>query len=77
MDQFFAEFGVDVLKLAFQIVNFLIVLYLLNRFLFKPVLARLDERKSKIEKGLEDAEHHEGLDVPPERATAGSAPEAA
>ena len=56
MAQFFAEFSVDVLKLAFQIINFLIVLYLLNRFLFKPVLARLDERKSKIEKGLEDAE---------------------
>ncbi|HEX2193622.1 MAG TPA: F0F1 ATP synthase subunit B [Candidatus Limnocylindria bacterium] len=56
MVEFFNEFGVDVWKLAFQIVNFLLLLYLLNRFLFKPLLARLDERKERIEKGLEDAE---------------------
>ena len=56
MTQFFDAFGVDVLKLAFQIVNFLLLLWLLNRFLFKPLMGRLDERKEKIEKGLEDAE---------------------
>lgn len=56
MGEFFAAFQVDLLKLTFQVVNFLILLYLLNRFLFKPVLARLDERSAKIEKGLEDAE---------------------
>ena len=53
---FFEAFGVDVLKLAFQIINFLLILYLLNRFLFKRVLALLDERQEKIAKGLEDAE---------------------
>jgi F-type H+-transporting ATPase subunit b len=56
MTEFFDAFGVDVFKLAFQIVNFLLLLWLLNRFLFKPLMARLDERKEKIEKGLEDAE---------------------
>jgi F-type H+-transporting ATPase subunit b len=56
MGAFFDAFQVDVWKLAFQVINFLILLYLLNRFLFKPVLARLDERSSKISKGLEDAE---------------------
>jgi F-type H+-transporting ATPase subunit b len=56
MGEFFGAFGVDVWKLAFQVINFLILLFLLNRFLFKPVLARLDERSSKISKGLEDAE---------------------
>ena len=56
MGAFFDAFSVDVWKLGFQIVNFLLLLYLLNRFLFKPVLARLDERSSKIAKGLEDAE---------------------
>ena len=54
--QFFDAFGVDVFKLAFQIVNFLLLLYLLNRFLFKRVLAMLDERQQRIAKGLEDAE---------------------
>jgi F-type H+-transporting ATPase subunit b len=56
MGAFFDAFQVDVWKLAFQVINFLILLFLLNRFLFKPVLARLDERSAKISKGLEDAE---------------------
>lgn len=53
---FFDAFGVDVPKLLFQVINFLLLLYLLNRFLFKPVLALLDERQRRIGKGLEDAE---------------------
>jgi F-type H+-transporting ATPase subunit b len=53
---FFDAFGVDVLKLAFQIINFLLILYLLNRFVFRRVLALLDERQERIAKGLEDAE---------------------
>lgn len=53
---FFDAFGVDLFKLAFQIINFLLILYLLNRFLFKRVLGLLDERQAKIAKGLEDAE---------------------
>jgi F-type H+-transporting ATPase subunit b len=52
---FFEAFGVDVFKLGFQIVNFLILLFLLNRFLFKPVLRRIDERQGTLSKGLEDA----------------------
>ena len=55
MGAFFEAFSVDVWKLGFQIANFLILLFLLNRFLFKPVLARLDERGAKIGQGLEDA----------------------
>jgi F-type H+-transporting ATPase subunit b len=53
---FFGAFGVDLFKLAFQIVNFLLVLYLLNRFLFKRVLALIDERSARIAKGLEEAD---------------------
>ncbi|CAN5470707.1 F0F1 ATP synthase subunit B [soil metagenome] len=56
MLEFFNAFQVDLLRLVFQVVNFLVLLYLLNRFLFKPVLGRLDERSTKISKGLEDAE---------------------
>ena len=55
MGEFFNAFSVDGWKLGFQIVNFLILLYLLNRFLFKPVLARLDERQTTIREGLENA----------------------
>jgi F-type H+-transporting ATPase subunit b len=53
---FFGAFGVDLFKLAFQIINFLLILYLLNRFLFRRVLTLLDERQERISKGLEDAE---------------------
>jgi F-type H+-transporting ATPase subunit b len=53
---FFEAFGVDIWKLGFQIVNFLLLLYLLNRFLFKRVLRMLDDRQSRISQGLEDAE---------------------
>ncbi len=53
---FFGAFGVDLFKLAFQIVNFLLVLYLLNRFLFRRVLALIDERSARIAKGLEEAD---------------------
>ena len=53
---FFGAFGVDLFKLAFQIINFLLVLYLLNRFVFKRVLALMDERQARIAKGLEQAE---------------------
>jgi F-type H+-transporting ATPase subunit b len=53
---FFGAFGVDLFKLAFQIINFLLVLYMLNRFLFPRVLALIDERQARIAKGLEQAE---------------------
>src|ERR687896_207872 len=49
--EFFEAFGVDLPKLIFQI-----VIFLLNRFLFKRVFALLDERQTRISKGLEDAE---------------------
>ena len=55
MAAFFEAFGVDAWKLAFQIVNFLILLFLLNRYLFPRVMRRIDERQSTLSKGLEDA----------------------
>jgi F-type H+-transporting ATPase subunit b len=56
MGEFFEAFSVDLPKLAFQVINFLLLLYLANRFLFKRVLGLIDERNTRIEKGLEDAE---------------------
>jgi len=49
-------FDVNLVGLVFQVINFLLLLFLLNRFLFKPLLARMDERSAKIGQGLEDAE---------------------
>ncbi len=36
-------------------INFLIILFILNKFVFKKVLKTVDERKSLITKGLDDA----------------------
>ncbi len=50
------RFGLDPVQLAAQLVNFLIIAFLLWRFLLKPLLATMDARKAKIAKGLDDAE---------------------
>src|SRR3989338_5144691 len=50
------KFGFDPIMLAAQIVNFLIILYLLKRFLYKPVFKILKERQDKIEEGIKQTE---------------------
>ena len=54
--EFFNAFRVDVPTLLFQIINFLLLLWVLNRLLFSRVVKMLDERGKRISKGLEDAE---------------------
>lgn len=56
MGSLIEAFDINLVGLAFQVLNFLLLLYVLNRLLFKPLLARMDERSAKISKGLEDAE---------------------
>ncbi len=48
--------GIDWRLLIAQLINFLILVLVLYKFLYKPVLKMLDGRKEKIEKGLRDAE---------------------
>jgi F-type H+-transporting ATPase subunit b len=50
------DFGISVPFLLAQIVNFLIVAFILWKFAFKPVLATLDERQRKIADGLRYAD---------------------
>ncbi|OGH42297.1 MAG: ATP synthase F0 subunit B [Candidatus Levybacteria bacterium RIFCSPLOWO2_02_FULL_36_8b] len=50
------NFGLDPVFLGAQIVNFLIILYLLRRFLYKPVFQMLKKRASEIKEGLEKTE---------------------
>ncbi len=51
-----SKLGIDGKLLLAQIVNFLVLLFILRRFAYKPVLAMLEKRSNKIEKGLKDAE---------------------
>jgi F-type H+-transporting ATPase subunit b len=47
---------IDWFTVAAQAVNFLILVWLLKRFLYKPVLAAIDQREKRIETQLRDAE---------------------
>jgi F-type H+-transporting ATPase subunit b len=40
-----------------QLINFLVVVFILKMILYKPLQKMLNERKNKIEKGLQDAEN--------------------
>ena len=50
------KFGLDPVLLAAQVVNFLIIAWILNRFLIRPLMANMKARREKIAQGLEDAE---------------------
>jgi len=50
------NFGFNWILFVAQIVNFLIIYWLLKKFLYKPVLKLLEERKNKIAAGIKDAE---------------------
>jgi F-type H+-transporting ATPase subunit b len=52
----FGKFGIEWKLVLAQAINFFIVAFLLWRFAFKPVMATLDERQSKIAEGLQFAE---------------------
>ncbi len=47
---------IDWFTVVAQIVNFLILVWLLKRFLYKPILDALDAREKKIAKELADAD---------------------
>jgi F-type H+-transporting ATPase subunit b len=50
------RFGLDPILLSAQVVNFLIIAWILNRFLIRPLMANMKARREKIALGLEDAE---------------------
>lgn len=54
--EIFHTFGIDWRLLLIQAVNFGVLMLALWAFLYKPLLKLLDERRSKIEKGVRDAE---------------------
>ena len=53
------QFGIDPVMLSAQIVNFLVILYLLKKFLYKPVLSLLKKRQEAINEGLKKSEEAE------------------
>ncbi|MBP5993524.1 MAG: F0F1 ATP synthase subunit B [Candidatus Moranbacteria bacterium] len=51
-----ANLGIDIKLLAAQIINFVLLMFILKRYAYQPMLRLMDERAAKIEKGLKDAE---------------------
>jgi F-type H+-transporting ATPase subunit b len=56
MDGIIEAFHLDVKLLMAQIINFTIVLAVLYKFAYQPLLKVMNERTGKIEKGLKDAQ---------------------
>jgi F-type H+-transporting ATPase subunit b len=56
MSELINTFHIDLKLIIAQAVNFAIVLFVLWKFAYKPILKTLNDRSSKIEKGIKDAE---------------------
>jgi F-type H+-transporting ATPase subunit b len=50
------RFHLDLFQFAAQVVNFLIIAWVINRFLIRPLMATMKTRREKIAQGLEDAD---------------------
>lgn len=48
--------GIDLKEIIFAIANFLILLAVLAKFMYKPFLANLERRKQMIEDAISNAE---------------------
>lgn len=45
---------ISVPEFIWTIISFFLFMFLLNKFLFKPVMTLMDERKARIDAGLEE-----------------------
>ena len=55
------NFGFQPVLFTAQVVNFLIIFIIMKKFLYKPLLKVLNERKQKIEESLKNAEESNRL----------------
>jgi len=54
--ELFSKLGIDWRLIIIQIINFLILLFILKRYLYGPLLTILEKRKARIAESLETAE---------------------
>jgi F-type H+-transporting ATPase subunit b len=55
MEQIISVFGIDWKLILIQAVNFGLLLFVLHRFLYKPILAVVDARREKIAHSIKNA----------------------
>lgn len=56
MSELFASLGLNAKMLVAQLINFAILLFVLHRFVYTPIVRILAERTDRIEKGLAQAD---------------------
>src|SRR3990167_6130351 len=61
MSELFSQLGIDVKLLVAQGVNFLILLFVLTKFVYKPLMKMVEERRKKIELGIKGGEKAEQI----------------
>lgn len=59
MEQIISVFGINWKLLLIQGVNFGLLLFVLHRYLYKPILSMIDMRRLKIERAIKHAEQAE------------------
>lgn len=59
MHELFENFGLDWKLIAAQVVNFFILLLVLKKFAYAPVVKMLNERQGRIKRGLEQSAESE------------------
>ena len=52
----FEDLGLNIKEIIFVIVNFLVLVAVLSKFIYKPFLGALDERKRKIQESFDAAD---------------------
>lgn len=57
MQELINTFHIDIKLIVAQLINFAIVLFVLYKFAYGPILKMMTERTEKIEKGITDAEN--------------------
>jgi F-type H+-transporting ATPase subunit b len=53
MERFIEVFGINYKLLIAQLINFTVLVLVLGKFVYKPIIKALDNRRKKIEEGVE------------------------
>ena len=61
LSELFSQLGIDWKLLLAQGVNFLILLFVLTKFVYKPLIKMVEERRKKIELGIKGGEKAEQI----------------
>jgi F-type H+-transporting ATPase subunit b len=56
MEQIFATLGINLRDFILHALNFLVLIFILHRILYRPIVAMLDERQRRVRESMERAE---------------------